>query len=72
MPMAGAAHLQRLDGRPHLFHAAAVDFDQLDRQPRLVDHPQAPVNVAEPMQGGNIFHKCDIEKKWSEANGSRV
>ena len=35
----GPADPQHLDRFPDRFHVAAIDLDQLDRQPRLVDHP---------------------------------
>ncbi len=39
---------QRLDGFPDGLNIAAVDFDQLGRQPRLVDQPQVAIDVADP------------------------
>ena len=45
----GPADPQQLDRFPDRFHVAAIDLDQLDRQPRLVDHPQVAVRTAEPL-----------------------
>ena len=51
-----AADAQRFDGFPHRLHVAAFDFDELDRQPRLVDHSQAAVDAADPMERLEVLH----------------
>ena len=50
-----AANPQHLDGFPRGLDVAAVDFDKLDRQPRLVDQPQMPIDSADPMEGLRVF-----------------
>ena len=39
----GPADPQHLDRLPNGLHVAALDLDELDRQPRLIDQPQMPV-----------------------------
>ena len=58
MPMAGrAADAQRFDGLPTGLDVAAVDLDELDRQPRLVDQPQMAIDAADPVKRLNVFHR---------------
>ena len=52
-----AADAKRLDGFPHRLHVAAFDLDALDRQPRLVDQPQAAVDAADPVEGLQVLHR---------------
>ena len=43
------AHPQRANGLPDSLHVAAFQFHQLQRQPSLINHPEAAVGIANPM-----------------------
>ena len=51
----GPADPQHLDRLPDRFHVVAIDLDQFDRQPRLVDHPQVAVRPANPLKSFFLF-----------------
>jgi hypothetical protein len=38
----------------------AIDLKKLDRQPRLVDHPQMSVDAADPVEGLEVFHASGV------------
>ena len=55
--MAGAPRTRNmLDRLPDRLHVAAIDLDELDRQQRLVDHPQVAVRAADPVESFEVFH----------------
>ena len=62
MPMAGAPRTRSILMASHTAsHVAAVDLDELDRQPRLVDQPQVPVDAADPVEGLEDIHVHGVE-----------